>query len=166
MFKLLRKMFSKNKTKKENKKMADEKDVKKEVETEKVETKEPEKTEKETEKVEEKVEKKEEEKPAEEKTEKVEEEKPTEPQVQETEPEGNGIRVEDLATKDFVKEMFASFQAKYDAVVKENEDLKDKLSKMADKYEEHDFGGLQKQGMIEKDKYAETSFEEYSKHFM
>lgn len=152
--------------------MADEKEVKKEVETEKVETKEPEKAEPaKEEKVEEKAEKveeKKEEKPEskEEPKEEVAGEEPTEPQVQETEPEGNGIRIEDLVTKEMLAERLQAFEAKFDAVVKENEDLKNKLSAMADKYEEHDFGGLQKQGMIEKDRYAETSFDEYSKKFM
>ena len=152
--------------------MADEKEVKKEVETEKVETKEPEKAEPaKEEKVEEKTEKVEEKK--EEKPESKEEpkkedagEEPTEPQVQETEPEGNGIRIEDLVTKEMLAERLQAFEAKFDAVVKENEDLKNKLSAMADKYEEHDFGGLQKQGMMEKDRYAEATFDEYSKKFM
>jgi hypothetical protein len=171
MFNFLRKVFSKNKEKGERN-MADEKEVKKEVETEKVETKEPEKAEPaKEEKVEEKAEKVEEKK--EEKPESKEEpkkedagEEPTEPQVQETEPEGNGIRIEDLVTKEMLAERLQAFEAKFDAVVKENEDLKNKLSAMADKYEEHDFGGLQKQGMMEKDRYAEASFDEYSKKFM
>lgn len=81
------------------------------------------------------------------------------PQVQETDTAGNGTRVEDLVTKDELMEKLAAFEAKYDALLKENQDLKDK-------YENKDFGGYQRQGMVPKDKELNQSFEEYSKNFM
>ena len=169
MFKMFAKMFSKNKNKKESETMADEKEVK-EVETEeKVETKEePKVDEKATEKVEDKEEKveKKEEKP-EEKPEEPEttEEKPT-AEVQDTESEGNGVRIEDLVTKEYLAEKLSALEAKYDAVVKENADLKDELSGMKDKYENSDFGGFQRKGLGEKSADVEDSFDAYSKAFM
>lgn len=154
--------------------MADEKDVKKEVETEKVETEEKAKVdEKPTEKVEEKGE---ETKSTEKKEEKVEEtkEEPKEPTeetskeevVEEAEPVGNGIRIEDVVTKDYLAERFAALEAKFDAVIKENGDLKEKLSFMEKKYEDSDFGDLSRQGVMAKDKDANSTFDEYSKKFM
>ena len=152
--------------------MADEKDVEKKVETEKVETEEKAKVdEKPTEekaepKVEEKTDK------TEEKVdEKVEEEpkEPAEPQnevVDETEPVGNGIRIEDVVTKDYLAEKFAALEAKFDAVIKENGDLKEKLSFMEKKYEDDDFGDLSRKGVMTKDKDANSSFDEYSRQFM
>lgn len=79
--------------------------------------------------------------------------------VQDGEPMGNGIRVDDLVTKDELCERLAALEAKYDAVIKENQDLKDK-------YENKDFGGFQRQGVMQKDKSANSSFDEYSKQFM
>ena len=100
-------------------------------------------------------------------------EEPTDPQVSETEPSGNGIRIEDLVTKDMLAERLSALEAKFDAVVKENSDLKEQLSNksdelkgMQDKYENKDFGGFQKQGILDKNKYANSSFDEYSKQFM
>lgn len=97
---------------------------------------------------------------------------PTE-QVQETEPQGNGIPLTDLVTKDILKEALSAMEAKFEAVVKENADLKDQLSKsqkdnddLRDKYENKDFGNFNKQGMIAKDKDANSTFDEYSKQFM
>ena len=86
-------------------------------------------------------------------------------QVQETETAGNGIRVEDLVTKEELTERLSAMEAKFDAVLKENGDLKNKLSAMEDKYENKDFGNLQKQGMLEKDKQANSTFDEYAKQF-
>lgn len=171
----------KQKSKKRRKKMAEE-EVKKE-EVEKTENKEVDKvdTDKSTEKStdatkEEKTEvtetDKKEEETKEEPTDAAKEE-PTEPQVSETEPSGNGIRVEDLVTKDMLAERLSALEAKFDAVVKENSDLKEQLSNkndelngMKDKYENKDFGGFQKQGIMDKNKYANSSFDEYSKQFM
>lgn len=173
----------KQKVKKRRKKtMADEKEVKDKVEPSKVET---ENNEVEKEKSTEKVEKtdgdtKETVETTETKTEKTETPKddptndvePTE-QVQDTPPTGNGIRVDELVTKDMLAERLAAFEAKFNAVVKENEDLKNQLSAkseeldgMKDKYENKDFGNFQKQGVPTKDKSANSSFEEYSKQFM
>lgn len=93
-----------------------------------------------------------------------EEAQPTEeevekPQVQEEQGGGNGIRIEDLVTKEELASRLSALEAKYDAVIKENQDLKEK-------YENKDFGNFQKQGMVEKDKQANSTFDEYSKQFM
>lgn len=172
--------------KRRKKTMADEKEVKKEVETSKVETKnnevDKEKStdvvkddEKKVDETEKKVEEtKEEEKPTEEKSnDTAKDEEPTAPQVNDTEPNGNGVRIEDLVTKEMLAERLAALEAKFDAVVKENTDLKNELSNksdelngMKDKYENKDFGNFQKQGMVQKDKHANSSFDEYSKAFM
>lgn len=154
--------------------MADEQEVKEKVDNENNEVKE----EKSTEPVEEtNSEAKETEPKSDENVEQKEEttdakEEPTE-QVQETQPSGNGIRVEDLVTKDMLAERLSALEAKFDAVVKENEDLKnalseksDELNGMKDKYENKNFGNFQKQGIQEKDKYANSTFDEYSKQFM
>ncbi len=98
---------------------------------------------------------------------------PTAPQVQDTETQGNGVDVNDLVTKEMLTEALKSMGAKFDAVVKENQDLKDKLSQskqdaddLREKYENKDFGNFNKQGMIAKDKQANATFDEYSKQFM
>ena len=92
------------------------------------------------------------------------EETPTE--VSETTETGNGVRVEDLVTKEELTERLAALEAKFDAVLKENGDLKEKLSGMEEKYERKDFGTFQKQGMVSKDKDANNTFDEYAKQFM
>lgn len=104
----------------------------------------------------------------------VKEEPKTEnPEVQEVEPVGNGVRVEDLVTKDELMERLSAFEAKFDALVKENTDLKDQLSKsqeetngLKDKYENKDFGNVSRQGVIEKDKSANETFDSYAKQFL
>lgn len=88
------------------------------------------------------------------------------PQVQQTEPFGNGIAIEELVTKDQLAERLSAIEAKLTAFVEENKSLKEQLSGMKDKYENKDFGNMQRKGLPEKDKYAESSFEEYSKQFM
>lgn len=102
-----------------------------------------------------------------------EEPKPETPEVQEVEPVGNGVRVEDLVTKDELMERLSAFEAKFDALVKENTDLKDQLAKsqeetngLKDKYENKDFGNISRQGVIEKDKYANETFDNYAKQFL
>ena len=164
--------------KRRNETMADEKEVKEEVETANVETENNEvDKEKSTDVVEkdDKVEEKEEK--TEEATETTEdtakEEEPTAPQVEETEPQGNGININELVTKDMLAQRLSALEAKFDAVVKENQDLKDQLSSkseeldgMKDKYENKDFGNFQKQGVQVRDKQANSSFDEYSKQFM
>ena len=87
-------------------------------------------------------------------------------QVSETTETGNGVRVEDLVTKEELTERLAALEAKFDAVLKENGDLKEKLSGMEEKYERKDFGTFQKQGMVGKDKDANNTFDEYAKQFM
>ena len=172
--------------KRRTKTMADEKEVKtNEVETSKVETtnnevdkdkstdvvEKDEKVEEKVEGTEEKVEETDNSTEDSDKT--TEDEEPTAPQVESTEPQGNGVRVEDLVTKDMLAERLAALEAKFEAVVKENSDLKNKLSSksdeldgMKDKYENKDFGNFQKQGMQVKDKQANSSFDEYSRAFM
>lgn len=95
------------------------------------------------------------------------------PEVEQTEPTGNGIRIEDLVTKEELMERLAAFEAKFDAVVKENTDLKNQLSAakeetkgLKDKYENKDFGNFGRQGVIEKNKDANETFDSYSKQFM
>lgn len=172
----------KQKVKKRRKKtMADEKEVKtNEVETSKVETENNEvDKDKSTDVVDTKEEKVEETDKKEEATaptneETTKDEEPTAPpQVEDTPPQGNGVRVEDLVTKEMLAERLAALEAKFDAVVKENNDLKEKLSSkseeldgMKDKYENKDFGNFQRQGVMTKDKSANSSFDEYSKAFM
>ena len=82
-------------------------------------------------------------------------------QVQETPPQGNGVRVEDLVTKEELAEKFAALEAKYEAVIKENTDLKNK-------YENPDFGNHQRQGLIPQDETQRQyeDFDSYSKKFM
>lgn len=95
-------------------------------------------------------------------------------QVIDTPPTGNGIRVEDLVTIDMLNDKLSALIAKFEAVVKENTDLKeeldkkgDELSNMQDKYENKNFGGMQKRGAEDKGRtYANDSFEEYAKQFM
>ena len=77
-----------------------------------------------------------------------------------------GVRIEDLVTKEELTERLSSLEAKFDAVLKENVDLKNKLSAMEDKYENKDFGNLQRKGIIGRDKDANSSFDEYAKQFM
>lgn len=84
--------------------------------------------------------------------------------------EPNAIPLEQVVTKDELFQYLDAMNAKFDAVVKENADLKDKLSSMQDKYENKDFGNAQKQGLIQSDKNANEqfneTFESYSKKFM
>lgn len=168
MFKLLRKLFSK-KSKKENKTMAEEKDVKEKVETEEVKAEEKAAVdEKPTEKAEPKVEEKTEEK-TEEKVDEKPEEKPEQSEEEiagETEPTGNGIRIEDVVTKDYLAERLDALKAMFEAAIKENSDLKNEVSTLKSKYEDSDFGDLSKKGVMTKDPSANSSFDEYSKQFM
>ena len=154
--------------------MADEKEVKQEkVETEeKVETKEDTSAEKENatkpaEKAKEEP-KAEEVKKEETKTEVADEVNPTEEVAEvQTEPTAPAVRVEDIMAR------LAARDAKIDAVVKENSDLKnalankdDELKGMRDRYETPNFGDAQKKGVVTKDKSADDDFESYSRAFM
>lgn len=103
----------------------------------------------------------------------AETEKTEENVVSETEEKGNGISIDDVVTKDFLKEMLDGFSAKLDAVLKENKDLKEKLAEkenengnLKEKYENHDFGNTAKKGVQAKDTKSIDTFEEYSKQFM
>lgn len=101
-------------------------------------------------------------------------------EVQETEPTGNGVRVEDLVTKDELTERLAAFEAKFNAVIKENTDLKEQnaqlqeslsnantqVADMKDKYETEDFGNSQRKGVQTQNKSANDTFAEYAKRFM
>lgn len=85
----------------------------------------------------------------------------------------NAIPVEDLVTKEDLKQALEAFSAKLDAVLKENKDLTEKLansekenSGLKEKYEDKDFGDMSKKGVITKDNDANDSFDEYSKKFM
>lgn len=90
-----------------------------------------------------------------------------EPQVTEAEPIGNGMRIDDLVTKDEFADRIASLEAKLDAVIKENVDLKNQNSELKDKYEEKDFGVATKKGSLDKDDSTKySSFDEYSKNFI
>lgn len=150
-------------------KMADEKDVKKAIDSEKEEIKESEveetKEEKESNGEEIKSEDKKEVATKSEEEETPVKDEPTE-KVEELGNEVEGIRVEDLVTKDVFEAKLAAFEAKFNSVVKENEDLKNKLSEMKDKYETKDFGNMQRKGMNEVSKSANSSFDEYSRQFM
>jgi hypothetical protein len=92
---------------------------------------------------------------------------PQQPQVSTVEESGNAVRVDDLVTKEELADKLAAFTAKYDAIVKENEDLKNKVGDLQKKYEEPDFGNYQRKGVeTATDKVPHQSFEEYSKNFM
>ena len=165
--------------KRRTKKMADEKEVKQEKEetTSKVESENTSADKKDTTKTvdkEEKVEKTEEVEDKGSKTEEAENaeevEEPTE-QVEETSSTGAGLKIKDIATKDFVHELIDALEAKLESVVKENTDLKEKITAkddeingMKDKYENGDFGGFQKQGIMEKNKDANSKFETYDEY--
>lgn len=172
---------SHKKSKRRIKTMADEKEVEKKVETSKVDEKtennevDKEKSTDKVDKSEEKVDetKKEVEIDKKEDDTSADDEEPTAPEVADTEPVGNGIPISDLVTKEELAERFAAFEAKYEAVVKENVDLKEKLSKseeentgLKDKYENKDFGNFNRPGVMSKDKDANETFESYSKSFM
>jgi hypothetical protein len=107
-----------------------------------------------------------------------EEEKAQEPIVETTDEENvNAIPINELVTKEDLTARLSAFEAKLDAVIKENQDLKDKLAQsqqdandLRDKYENKDFGTLSRKGVAERDKSAESTFgetfESYSKRFM
>lgn len=85
----------------------------------------------------------------------------------------NAIPVEDLVTKEDLKQALEAFNAKIDALIKENKDLTDKLtnaekenSGLKEKYEDKDFGNMAKQGSIVKDTDANDTFDEYAKKFL
>ena len=89
-----------------------------------------------------------------------------EPRVEQTEEQGNGVRLEDLVTKDDLAERLSAFEAKFEAILAENKALTEKLAQMSEKYEEHDFGGFTRQGVQQKDSFANETFDSYSKQFL
>ena len=97
-----------------------------------------------------------------------EEESDENPKVEEIEEvKPNAIRVEDIVTKADLQEILSAFNAKLDAIIKENQDLKDANSKMHEKYEVGDFGNEIKNGTMNvKPASQYQSFDEYSKQFM
>lgn len=105
----------------------------------------------------------------------VETETETEEEAQE--PKNIGIPLSDIATKQDLAGLqtliadlatkLEAMNAKNGALVKENEGLTNKIEELHDKYERHDFGNYQKQGMstTKESRSANLSFEEYSKQF-
>lgn len=92
--------------------------------------------------------------------------------VQTSEKAGNGISIEDIVTRADLAAAIAALDAKFKAVVKENEDLKDQITGYQYKYEKKDFGTTTRPGVMPKDPSAndkvtsyQKSFEEYSKDF-
>lgn len=96
---------------------------------------------------------------------------PTDGAVQ-TGDQGNGVSIEDIVTKADLAAAIAAIDAKFKAVVKENEDLKERITGYQDKYEKKDFGTTTRPGVMQKDPSAndkvasyQKSFAEYSKDF-
>lgn len=91
-------------------------------------------------------------------------------QTPEVEQDYNAIPLSDVVLKSELYERLDALNAKFDAVIKENADLKNALSAMKEKYEDKDFGNIAKQGLIKGDKDANTTFketfDEYAKKFM
>lgn len=84
-----------------------------------------------------------------------------------------GIRISDIVTKDMLDDRFAALEAKLEALGKENKDLKDELTKkddelngMKNKYEIGNFGGMQKQGLIEGNDNANSQYQETAKSYL
>lgn len=86
--------------------------------------------------------------------------------VTNVEPIGNGVRIEDVVLKADLDDRLAAFEAKLDALTKENFDLKEQNSMLKEKYEEKDFGTTAKNGVINSDREVSySSYDDYSKHF-
>lgn len=150
------KQTEKEKYRKGGREMPEEKKTEKVEETKPAETEKVEETD--TENVEEKT---------------VEPEKEEVPVVQETTPSGNGVRVEDLVTKDDLASALSAIEAKMAALTKENEDLKQKLTeanetadKLHQKYEVGDFGGLTSKGATTNSRETGETFDSYCRNFM
>lgn len=112
--------------------------------------------------------------------EKEQQQEQIEQEVNNTEPLGNGIPIDQVVLKEDLQAAMAALNSKLDAVLDENKKLKDKLAEkdseinekngtineMKNKYEDNDFGSIQKQGVQSKDNKANDTFDEYSKQFM
>lgn len=99
------------------------------------------------------------------KTEEVKTEEPApEPEpvaeVPENQP-ANAVRVEDLVTKDELKERLDAIISRLDSVLHENESLKDQLAKY-----DGDFGTSTPKGTAPRSEDVEDTFESYSRDFM
>lgn len=158
---------SKKKVKRRRKNMAEENEVKKETETENVEVKETEEQSKVNVDDKSQEQNKQTEPTNDESTKSTESmQTQAQTQVEETAAQGNGVRVEDLVTKDELSDRLAAMEAKFDAVLKENQDLKNEVNSLRDKYEKNDFGNVAAKGVMPKNQNVEDSFEAYSKQFM
>lgn len=83
--------------------------------------------------------------------------------------EPNAISIADIVTKAELQEMLGALNAKLDALIKENGDLKDANAKLTEKYESGDFGTDVRQGTIagaDKATKSYQSFDDYAKQFM
>jgi hypothetical protein len=81
----------------------------------------------------------------------------------------NGISINDVVTKQQLEEVLNALTSKYDALFKENQDLKAQNEQYKSKYETGDFGGNVKSGLDidEKGKkMASDSFDEYCKNYL
>ena len=87
--------------------------------------------------------------------------------IQSTEVAGNGLNIQDLVTKDDLNVRFSALEAKLDAIIQENTDLKNQNDDLKEKYENPNFGTTVRKGTIESDKKVSQyqSFEDYSKNF-
>lgn len=95
------------------------------------------------------------------------------PSVQEETSEANGIRIEDVVTKDILADAISALSAKLDAILDENKALKEKLAnseqenkEIKDKYEVGDFGTQSPKGVQTKNTSANETFDDYAKQFM
>lgn len=86
--------------------------------------------------------------------------------VENVSPDTNGVRIEDVVLKSELEDRLAALESKLNAVIKENEDLKDQNSELKGKYEEHDFGKTTKKGILGTTAEVKTEkFEDYAQSF-
>lgn len=86
--------------------------------------------------------------------------------VESVSPDTNGVRIEDVVLKSELEDRLAALEAKLNAVIKENEDLKNQNSELKGKYEEHDFGTTTKKGIIGTTAEVKTEkFDDYAQNF-
>lgn len=82
--------------------------------------------------------------------------------------EGNGIRIEDVVTKDDLQNALNAFEAKFKALEKENSDLKDELAKSnteLSKFKNGDFGNNTQKAPYVDNKAHYESFDDYAKNY-
>lgn len=104
----------------------------------------------------------------EEESERVNSEEMTEEEkiVESVSPDTNGVRIEDVVLKSELEDRLAALEAKLNAVIKENEDLKNQNSELKGKYEEHDFGTTTKKGILGTAAEVKTEkFDDYAQNF-